>query len=137
MSETTVYEIINPSDPYSIVASDPRTVFWVAILLGQGSYGFDPVGDNGAERVPLFLFGGAEEWWDERYDVAPQQWYEENRISVADALDTVMLGPPTRRSPDDMPDASVHDDGRTSMNDIGRAAWELAENIREKAADDA
>ena len=51
-----LFEIMNPSDPYTVVAEDKEIAAVACIVLGTGTYAFKPI-DVGDFEVPLFLFG--------------------------------------------------------------------------------
>lgn len=58
-----LYEIINPSDPYTLHADDLEVAAIVASLIGEGQYALEPQEPDGV-KVPLFswaaLTGGSE-----------------------------------------------------------------------------
>lgn len=86
------YEIINPSDKCFFEAPDLKTAFIVTTLLGGGQYAAKPESED-ADEVPLFLFGGAQEWWDERFpgeDVSMSA--KDNAGTVIPALRSVCYG---------------------------------------------
>lgn len=130
-----IFEITNPSDPYTMQSDSKAAAFVAVALLGQGYYGLSPL-DSGQFSVPIALFGD----WDKGiYDAAEihptsmegvRRWLEvyENREPLATVLDSVRIGgiADRDRSKDE------HDSRRSSMNDIGRRAWRMAAQIRAK-----
>ena len=58
----TEYKLINPSDPYTFFAKTKESAALAVFLLGT-MYGASPKDDNEEKRIPVFLFGGAEEWY--------------------------------------------------------------------------
>lgn len=84
------YEISNPSDPYTFVAESHEVAALVIFILGP-AYGAKPEDDE-AESVPIFLFGGATEWYTEQFSRTPQEGLDALEDDVATALESVMLG---------------------------------------------
>ena len=62
----TEYELINPSDPYTFLAKTKESAALAVFLLGT-MYGASPKDDDEEKRIPVFLFGGAEEWYQEEF----------------------------------------------------------------------
>lgn len=60
------YELINPSDPYTFLAKTKESAALAVFLLGT-MYGASPKDDDEEKRIPVFLFGGAEEWYQEEF----------------------------------------------------------------------
>lgn len=133
------YELINPSDPYTFMADDFETAALVVFTFGT-AYGAKP--KDGGEDVPIFIFGGAKEWYKEQFGRTPDDGLEAKKDSVAKALDTMMLGhfedrrryeaalaaitePDKRREFID-----VWQDGCSSLNNIGGRAHKLAQALR-------
>ena len=109
------YEIINPSDPYTIEHTDFLALAAACVLLGNGQYGLAPVGHDG-ERVPIFIFGGFDKWWHEHSPTADLDAYlEANKRAIAEAMDSVALT----------------SSERSSLNDIGGRAKKWAAKLRE------
>lgn len=110
------YEIINPSDPYTIEHSDILALAAACVLLGRGQYGLQPIGHDG-ERVPMFMFGGFEKWWNEHSPTADfDAYFETNKRAIAEAMESVAM--PNGRK-------------RSSLNDIGGRAKKWGEQLRE------
>jgi len=85
------YEITNPSDPYTFVADSHEVAALVIFLLGP-AYGATPENGNDNVGVPIFLFGGAHEWYKETFGRDAHEGMEALEAEVAGALDSVMLG---------------------------------------------
>ena len=85
------YEFINPSDPYTFRAKDRETAALVVFLLGT-AYGAKSERDIEDENVPVFLFGGGKEWYEETFGRTPDDGLKALKGNVADALDSFMLG---------------------------------------------
>jgi len=59
------FNIINPSDPYTMEADDFKIAAVAVCLLGSGKYPLNGI-DNDL-NVPPFLFGGHDEWFIEKF----------------------------------------------------------------------
>lgn len=136
------YEIINPSDPYTLKADDFKIDEAATILLGQGYYGLKS--EDGKQSMPILLFGGETYLKQEFGDLG--EWPKEDGriLAVADCLDTVMslgfrerfiyeekLKDITSEEARKEYRTKIHEISRGSLNDIGSRAWELAEAIRD------
>lgn len=108
-------EIVNPSDPYTIEIPDELVGAYVAALF-RGQYPMVTADDEQRQVVPFFWLGGFDEWWKERCDVEPAEWFKQgdNAARVATALESITLGR----------------EERSSMNDIGGTARKMAAAIR-------
>jgi hypothetical protein len=138
-----IYEIINPSDKATMVADDDRDAVAACLFLSEGLYGLEEVGTgrqvlpilrflpDHAEGILMEIFGGIGG------NMAP--YVDRNRLAIADALDSVMLG--DRAAFDEtmarLPEgeraayrASVKEERRSSMNDIAGRAWKIAAKLR-------
>jgi hypothetical protein len=60
--KTVLYEVINPSDPVTFKAASLAAAFIAVTVVGGGQYAARPIDDPEAVEVPLFLFGGSEQW---------------------------------------------------------------------------
>lgn len=138
-----VYEIINPSDAYTMKSDDPVAACCACLFLGEGRYALR---DKEGESVcPLFILGGdPAAWFRDTFGITLDDAMASKRIAVADALDSVLIGGFAAREevesaielmqPEDAEKwmAKRHDDRRSSMNDIGKRAKVLAKFFREK-----
>lgn len=134
------YELINPSDKYTFIAEDFETAALTVFCLGV-AYGAKPK-DNG-EDVPIFLFGGAVEWYAEKFGRSPDDGLAANGKAVADALLSFMLGDFEDRRRYEAALAAIDDpekkarfidewqDGRSSLNNIGGTAHKLGQKLKE------
>ena len=117
------FEIVNPSDPYTMEAPDMEVAAVACCLLGSGKYGLTGLGEDSAESVPIFLLGGHDEWFVEKFGMSyadtVAHCLEHRGKQLAESLDSVTL----MRGE------------RSSLNDIGRRARKYAELVREKAAE--
>jgi len=142
MSELKLYELANPSDPYTFYAPSVEVAGVAAAMLST-SFGATPVDGNGESSPVLF---GWEEWMKEKG--IDNEWIAEHKLAIADALDSFLIGDPNRRAdvesmlemlPDDKKAewrGSRQDRNRTSLNQIGESAYKLAKQLREPALDD-
>jgi len=95
-----LFEIMNPSDPYTMDSPSLAAALGAVAILGEGRFGLRPIGHTYPD-VPPILFG---DWLDEVYKhagVDPKSaeglmaWMNgspENAEAVALALDSVRLG---------------------------------------------
>lgn len=135
------YELINPSDPYTFIAEDLETAALTVFLLST-AYGAKP--KTGEDKVPIFLFGGAQEWYEENFGRTPDEGLSAKNSSVAAALDSMMHGHFEDRKRyqaalDGIDDPEKKEkfidewqDGYSSLNDIGGYAHKLAKKMRTK-----
>lgn len=135
-----LWDIVNPSDPYTMKGDDHLAVAVAVMFLGEGQYAANEI--DGERQVPLFLFGGHEAWLQKTFDTTLEKALENNRLAIADALESVMIGSPSARRTYEtalkhLPEeahagyrAEVLDQQRSSLNNIGKRAWGLARAIR-------
>lgn len=141
------YEIINPSDPYTFDAPSHETATLAILIMGEGQLAAEPLDAHSPEEVvPLLLFGTVKEYCLKRFGVEPNELLKRalddpaRREGLADALDSVLIGRPEDRAAFETkhptPGArraariEYHDRKRSSMNDIARYAWQVAQTIR-------
>ncbi len=147
-----LFEIINPSDKYTVKAPDLEIAAVTCTLLGQGKYAFHGI-DTDAE-VPLFLLGGHDEWFSQQFGASfsdvTDRVMTNRRAELADCFDSVLIGNAAHRKafekgleliddPAKREQWREHwlDERRTSMNNIGGRAWSIAKRLREPVADEA
>jgi hypothetical protein len=137
-----LYEIVNPSDPITFEAEDPKVATAVGILLGRGA--FSVVGENDERVLPILLFASEEQTEQIIEDTFGdyEKWNSENRLAVAEALESVMVCEISDRRALNAEfeglsrDEKVarlrrfNDEQRSSMNDIAGAAFSAAEQLR-------
>ena len=136
------YEIINPSDPYTFLAESLEVAALVIFILGGNSYGAKPEDEN-AEGVPVFVLGGALEWYQKTFQRPLDEAIKVLGLDVANALQSVMLGSFEDRRRYEAALTAIDDpekrqafmekwqDSRSSLNDIGGRSHALARAIRE------
>lgn len=144
---THLYEIINPSDAYTMRSESDLAACLACLFLGTGQYGLQRL-DNDFE-MPIFMFGGVEEWYDKTFGVKViGEAFVEHKELVIAALESVMIGSrDIRRATEEALDyitdpekraaylAKMHDERRSSMNDIGGRALSLVRSMRSVGGD--
>lgn len=83
------YKLVNPSDPYTFEADNDETAALVIFMLST-AYGAHT--ESGETRVPIFIFGGAEEWYKEKFGRNVEEGIAAKRKQVAEALNSMQLG---------------------------------------------
>ena len=132
-----LYELINPSDPYTFYAPSVE-IAGAAVVLLSSNYGATPVGDDGAESTPVIF--GWDDWLKKKG--IDEHWIKVNRLEIADALDSFLIGETDKRAdvelmlemlPEDKREEwknKRQDRHRTSMCQIGEGAYKMAEQLR-------
>lgn len=140
-----VYEIINPSDPFTLKSDNVLASCLACLILGEGKYALRD--KNGNQACPFFLFDGHDQWLTEHHQTTFEKGLHENGPAIAEVLDSVMIGDfqaredaedaISRMSPVDARNflAKRHDRYRSSMNNIGKRAKSLAKILRQKVAE--
>lgn len=142
-----LWEIINMSDPYTIEADCLDAAFVACLFLGRGQYAFEPI-TEGIEQIPMFMFGGTEEWCESHFHEPLEVVI--NRMTTIQSFDLVMclesclIGKAADRETytaglnliDDPVKRETWrtkwlEDRRSSMNNIGGRAYEMAKKLRE------
>lgn len=148
-----LYELINPSDPYTYRASSDLVAIAANLLLGRGKTGCGDVDGCGEAIGPMLLFATeeqAEAMLTETFGPKSLSGFvEEHRAEIADALDSLMIGSvSTRRDFEDAMEAiadpekkeayrqKVLERRKTSLNNYGAVAWKMAKLLREKGGSD-
>jgi hypothetical protein len=138
-----VYEIINPSDYYTMKTDNWQAACAACMFLGQGMYGLQELSNDPSHKsndMPV-LMGGASEWFKKTFGVSLDDWFKNNLGLVADALESVVIGdrevyeatfPLVESSKIDQFKAEWLDKNRSSMNNIGSRATQIARALRKK-----
>lgn len=140
------YEIINPSDPYTLQATSDQVAIVATMILGCGQMGL--ADEEGNTVLPLLFLSSKEEFKNfcakKNIPSNSSEFLKEgnNRSEVVDALSSVLLGTFKDRRTYDRGLKLIeteegkrewkdqwHDE-RSSYNDIGRTAWKLAESLK-------
>lgn len=148
MNPAPLWELINPSDPYTFRARSTQAATVAMLFLSHLACGGKPVDPAcGLERTPMCPFGLTEEGM--RRVLADEgisdldEWLKEHREEVAEVLESVEIGRPEEQeelaeatslmSPEDAAEyrAKWRDKRRSSMNNIGARAQRLAEMFRQ------
>jgi hypothetical protein len=140
-----IYELGNPSDPYTFESDDFEALAAAVLVLGDGAYALTP-DDRTAQGLPILLFGGAEEWvtkqWGSMSCFSKFLEVPANMRRMATALESIRYGHASdRRSferllariPEAERGAAVAKDleeRHGSLNDIGGAALSWAMKLR-------
>jgi hypothetical protein len=141
--EVMLFEISNPSDSYTIEAKDFKTACIAICVLGRGQYGLTEIG--GDHSMPIFVFGGHDEWFTENFGKDFKDTLEETPFEdIAEALESVFIGHKVERELLEAKKellapatfliwkAEYQENHRSSMNNIGKKAREKAQAIRAK-----
>lgn len=130
-----VYNLINPSDAYTLIAPNVQ-IAGVAAALLSSSYGAEDVVTG--ESSPV-LFGW--ETWLSSHQI-DDAWVQAHGVEIAAAMDSLLIGTAGERAEVDatlkrIPEseraawlAERHDRRRSSMNDIRHRATLAAERMR-------
>jgi len=133
-----LYELANPSDPYTFYAPTIE-VAGAAVALLSTSFGAIPVDGEGESTPVLF---GWEEWLKEKG--IDSKWADSHRLEIADALDSFLIGGADKRADVESMLRMLSDDKkkewrderqnrrRSSLNQIGESAYKTADNLRKK-----
>lgn len=116
------FEIINPSDPYTIEADDLEIAAVAVSLLGDGKYPLVGLGDAAGQDMPPFLFGGHDEWFIENFG---GDFEEVGRKVITHRLDALIHS---------FDSVKLEVAQRSSINDIGGYAASWAERLRKRQA---
>lgn len=132
------FELINPSDPYTFIASSNEVAALTVFLIGS-AYGAKAKDDS--FEVPITMFGGGAEWYQEQFGHSADDGLAQNKSEVAKALESMMYGGFEDRKRYQAALSAIDDeekrekfisewkDGRSSLNDIGNYAHALAKKL--------
>lgn len=129
-----IYEIINPSDKYTLASDDPAVAAVCCMMLGGGKYALED--EKGKNACPMFIFGGdPHKWLNDTHGTTIDKVMEERKDAVIVCFRSVMIGDAANRilweKSDAETKAKYHDQKRTSMNDIGKRANQYADHLAE------
>lgn len=135
----TVFNIVNPSDRCTIIANDHEIAAMACFILGEGFYAFEPI-CGPVDRVPITM--GSIDWFAENFgDLETRA--RDRAAELADCLDTFVYGDREEwaeyRALSKDPaafDAAWAARHRTSLNDIGARAGDIAATLREMPPSD-
>lgn len=136
-----LFELVNPSDPYTFYAPSVQIAGIVAYSLAPG-FGAKAVGQD--LSTPVFL--GWDEWMQSHG--IDDDFAEQHRSEIADAFDSFVIGTAARRADVEsmlarLPESERQawrderqDRHRSSESKIGEVAYEYAKRLREAIAVD-
>ena len=134
------YELINPSDPYTFIAKNKEVAALVVFSLNT-MYGAKS--EDAKEEIPIFLFGGEEEWYQKEFNRSIKDGFSAEKEEVSKALLSFMLGDFKDRRRYELALNSITDDDkraafiqawqddRSSLNDIGTVAHERGKMLND------
>ena len=136
VSTWPVWELVNPSDPYTFRAPDVRVATVAAFMLSP-AYGAKRV--DGEERSPLVT------GWDEfvvKHGI-DEVWMDSHLYEIAEAFDSFLIGSPSERADAEAALSLLanprevrkwklqrQDRLRTSLSAIGESAYSYADQMR-------
>lgn len=138
------YELYNPSDPYTFVAADKEVAALAVNLLSQ-AFGAGTQDNNKENKVPIFIFGGFDEWYQEEFGRTPVDGLRGRMKEVGEVMQSFVLGGFRDRARYNAALEAIDDpvkrkafieqwqDGRSSFNNIGCAAHGIGRALLEKA----
>lgn len=108
------YEIINPSDECYLSGDNFEAVAAACLFLGRGQYALRE--KDGKGEMPLFLFGASHDvWWKENFNRTFDEYMDTKpHLAIAKVFGTFR-----------------YSHGRSSMNNIGKAAKQYAKAFRD------
>lgn len=141
-----ILDIINPSDACMMITDDREAAAIAVVLIGNGQYGLEQLDAKDGEepfKVPMFLFGGHDEWWTRtfghNFETGAKLYADEKAGLLIDALRSVVYGKPADldayndameliTQPDRQEEFKRrwNDRRRGSLNNIGKVAHGLA-----------
>jgi hypothetical protein len=144
-----LFEIINPHDPYTIIADDLEIAAVAVCILGEGKYSLKELTGDKSAYVPFFPIDGQDEWFTKWFGRTFEQSVtyasEERGADLAKCLASVMIGDAKNRrafdeilaraeTPEEYTKAlgQMHAAKRTSLVDIGHTAWGMADFIHDR-----
>lgn len=140
-----IFEIVNPSDACTLEAENFEVAAVACLIIGDGMYGLRQVG--GDKEMPILAFGpgSADKWFVEHFGRPVEASLDALKMApeLVTCLDSVLLGTPRHRevyaaameaiadqAGRDKFKATWHDKHRSSVNDICRAGWSMADALR-------
>lgn len=137
-----LFDLINMSDSYTFKADDLEVAALATVLLGSGQYGAQQL--DGDAKVPIFMLGGADEWFVEHFGKSIEECvtrHKQEPSALVECLNSLLIGDRAeyeRTLPMIADDkraewvAGWHDKHRSSMNDIGSRAKRIAVALTEQ-----
>jgi len=140
----SLYEIINPSDTYTMRCEDENIAITACLIIGYGQYGLKDLA-SGELVCPISIFGAVPlmSWDEEKIGQSFQDFFDSHLLELADCFDSVMIGSPNDRklfetTLNNMQDQEQkekfkldwHENKRSSINNIGKNAWGRSKHCR-------
>ena len=141
-----IYEIVNPSDTYTIEHDREKVAIAAVLLLGSGAYALSD--DSGNTVGPMLMFSNEEivqKAMQDTFGMTLNEFIDKHKADIIQALDSVLIGGRqsrilfdeaisrmTRKAAAEYAE-TYHDKMRSSMNDIGSRAKELVEALRKES----
>lgn len=141
-----IYELINPSDPYTFIAPDREAAALVVGILGT-AYGAEAT-ENDSDGVPVMILGGFNEWYLDTFGRDIEAGLKARRKDLVSALRSFVYGRPEERNIYEKAMSAIDDpekkagfkkewqNRRSSMNNIGETAWLIGERLDTKQEED-
>lgn len=134
-----IFEIINMSDEYTIESEEWDVACMAGLIIGKGNYGLQEI--DGEREMPMFLFGGLEEWVEAEFGKPLEEFMTSiDKIKIATCLNSILIGDRgdyMQGLGDKTGDEASayweewHDRKRSSLNDIGAYARAYATKLHE------
>ncbi|ENV14705.1 hypothetical protein F965_00051 [Acinetobacter schindleri NIPH 900] len=142
-----LFEIINPSDECTMQGDNLEVLAVACCLIGSGRYALK--GLDTEESVPMFIFGGHDEWFSEKFgrkfDESMDKVTKDHMLELVQSLDSVLLGNQKDRQDYEKTLQSIESEqaklafkqefkekNRSSINDICARSWQYADMFRNK-----
>jgi hypothetical protein len=142
-----LFNIINPSDSYTIKTDDKEAACVACLLMGEGQYGLEEIG--GKFEMPILMFGGGDEFFKSQFGKSMEEsvkLYRGDKVAVLiETLRSTLVGSVGERQTHE--DAlkfitdpekrqqyidEYKDKKRGSMNNIGGYAIRLADHLEKR-----
>lgn len=138
-----VYEVSSPGEQYTFETDDFEVAALTMFSLGN-LYGAvcGTESEDDIMSIPVFVFGGASEWYQKQFGRSSDEGHKEKGEAVAEALDSIVLGDFDDRQEYNSALSVIADaekreiyisewqSRKISLHDICAKARERAENIR-------
>ncbi len=144
------FNLTGSPDPYTMQVANLEVAACAILLLSDGKFGLEQIGGDRSAQVPIFIHGKPDEWFRRQFERGMDDSFSHvmaaHRGDLIKALASVHIGTPADRMAfneaiETCADeeavmallAEHHDSRRTSENDIGRDAWEMARQLQATA----
>lgn len=129
----TVYKLINPSDSWTFLAPSDKIAFLISLIVGRGQ---TPAERDGWSS-PFYFGKGADPEGDyqKQFNEPMEGAIDRNRSELIESLKSFMIH--RDRSPEVLTGEALdkwNDKHRSSMNDFGGYAFEVAKKLSEKVS---